>query len=84
MSTYSIQQGDYSQINKDIRISIITAEFNQIFTKQLEEINIKFLESEGFTNINTYQVPGAFEIPGLANKILSEKKADLILCFGVV
>jgi 6,7-dimethyl-8-ribityllumazine synthase len=57
MSNYKIQDADYSKINKDIKIVIISAEFNREYTLGLEEKNITFLEKNGFTNIAHFLVP---------------------------
>ena len=84
MSHYTLQKEDYSKLDKNISIAIITAQFNKNFTDQLEVLNKDFLTQEGFHNINTYKVPGAYEIPGLAKQIIDNKSADLIICLWVV
>jgi hypothetical protein len=43
MSNYKIVKNDYNNIDKNIEIVFITSEFNRNFTKDLEEINEKFL-----------------------------------------
>ena len=43
MSDYQIQEEDFSELAKDIKIVIIRAEFNEEYTKSLEDINIAFL-----------------------------------------
>jgi 6,7-dimethyl-8-ribityllumazine synthase len=63
MSHYTLQKEDYTMLDKNISIAIITAQFNKDFTEQLEELNKEFFIQEGFNNINTYKVPGAYEIP---------------------
>jgi 6,7-dimethyl-8-ribityllumazine synthase len=47
-------------------------------------VNREFLESQGFQNIDTYWVPGAFEIPGFTAKLLETEVYDLIIALGVV
>lgn len=84
MSHYTLKKADYSQLDKNIKVAIITAQFNLNFTQQLEDVNKKFLINEWFENITCYQVPGAYEIPGLAKQILEKDKADLIICLWVV
>lgn len=84
MSHYSLQKADYSQLDKNTRIAIITAQFNLEFTKQLEEVNKNFCLENGFENVSTFQVPGAYEIPGLAKQILEKNTADVIICLWVV
>lgn len=84
MSDYKIKEIDFSSLDKDSKIVIIASEFNREYTSALEEINEKFLKKYGFTHIKKYLVPWALEIPGMAHKILKNKKVDLILTFGVV
>jgi len=84
MSHYTLKKADYSTLDKNIKIAIITAQFNLNYTQQLEDINKDFLIEEGFENIQSYQVPGAYEIPWLAKHILDKNKADLIICLWVV
>jgi 6,7-dimethyl-8-ribityllumazine synthase len=63
MSNYQIQEEDFNDINKNIKIVIVRAEFNEEHTKALEDINTIFLEEKGFQNIENFVVPGALEIP---------------------
>jgi 6,7-dimethyl-8-ribityllumazine synthase len=63
MSHYQIKEEDFSELNKDIKIIIVRAEFNEEYTKALEDINITLLEEKGFNSIEKFVVPGALEIP---------------------
>ena len=83
MSDYIQIEKKYT-LKKDIKIAIIRAEFNNLYTKQLEEININFLKSKWFLNIQTHCVPGAYEIPGFVKQLQIKQKPDLILCFWVI
>lgn len=84
MSKYTIQEADYNTINPDIKIVIISAEFNRESTKALEEANIAFLEKKGFKNIAHFLVPGALEIPAFTQKVIDKISPDIIIVFGVV
>ena len=84
MSHYILEKEDYSTLDKNISIAIITAQFNKNFTDKLEKINKDFLIQEGFNNVQSYNVPGAYEIPGMAKQIIDKKSADLIICLWVV
>ena len=85
MSEYKLKNEDFSDLNKESNIIIITSEFNEDFTLGLEWENKKLFIENGFENIKTYKVPWALEIPGLANKILSENNnISLIICLWVV
>jgi 6,7-dimethyl-8-ribityllumazine synthase len=63
MSQYKTQLHDISKIDKNIRIAFIKAEFNLEYTKRIEKENTDFFIQNGFENILSYTVPGAFEIP---------------------
>ena len=85
MSEYKLKNEDFSGLDPKSKIIIITSEFNENYTLDLEEINKSFLIKNGFNNIKTYKVPWALEIPWLANKlIIEDKKIDLIICIWVV
>ncbi len=84
MSHYTIEKEDYSTLDKNISIAIITAQFNKNFTDQLELLNKDFFIQEWFNNIKTYQVPWAYEIPWIAKQLIDKKKVDLIICLWVV
>ena len=38
----------------------------------------------GEDSIEVYQVPGAFEIPAIARKLVEEKRFDAVICLGAV
>lgn len=84
MSNYKIKNTDYSKLDKNIKIVIISSEFNRNYTKKLEDINEKKLEENNFKNIKKFIVPWAFEIPAFLEKIIHKQKPDLVLCFWVV
>jgi 6,7-dimethyl-8-ribityllumazine synthase len=42
MSHYNLQEANYSKLDKNISIAIITAQFNKKFTDELEELNKNF------------------------------------------
>lgn len=84
MSNYKMQESDYSVLDKNIKIVVLSAEFNRDFTKGLEDKNIEFLNEKWFSNIEKYMVPGAFEIPWFLKEVLNKKNPDLVLCFWVV
>lgn len=84
MSDYKSSLKNIESLDKDIRIAFVTGEFNRNYTEQLENINRKFLEENGFKNIDTFLVPGVFEIPGFTSRLLDTDTYDLIICFGVV
>jgi 6,7-dimethyl-8-ribityllumazine synthase len=84
MSDYKATLKDLSEIRKDISIAFVVGEFNKEHTESLEIANREFLLENGFENVDTYWVPGAFEIPGFAAKLLEADTYDLIITIGVV
>lgn len=84
MSDYKTPLKDINKIDKNIKIVFITSEFNRDYTSRLEALNEHFLKENWFSNIERYNVPGAFEIPAFTKKIIEIKKPDLIICLWVV
>jgi 6,7-dimethyl-8-ribityllumazine synthase len=84
MSNYTSHLKNIEQIDREIHIAFVVGEFNLHHTAPLEKINREYLESHGFQNIDTFWVPGAFEIPGFTAKLLETEKYDLIITLGVV
>nr|MDD3719909.1 6,7-dimethyl-8-ribityllumazine synthase [Candidatus Gracilibacteria bacterium] len=84
MSNFVTSLKDISLIDTDINIAFVVGEFNREYTKELEDINIAFLNDNGFENVVSFYVPGAFEIPGMTRKILESGEFDLIITLGVV
>ena len=84
MSDYTTQERNITAIPKNIEIAFISADFNKEFTSEMEKVSQEYLEKNYFKNISTFYVPGAFEIPAMLERILNDKKFDLVYCFGVV
>lgn len=84
MSHYTLQKKDYSNLNKDIKIVFVSADWNRNYTKALEDINERFLKKNGFDNIEKFIVPGAYEVPYMVKKIQEKHSPDLIITFWVV
>lgn len=69
---------------KNLKIAVVTARFNEIVTDKLREGAIATLKRHGVENILEVEVPGAFELPGVASKIAASHKLDAIICVGAV
>jgi 6,7-dimethyl-8-ribityllumazine synthase len=69
-----------------MKIAIVVSKFNQLVTKNLLEGAREALLAGGVaaSDITVTWVPGAFELPLVAQKIATLKKADGILCLGCV
>jgi 6,7-dimethyl-8-ribityllumazine synthase len=68
------------------RFAIVTGRFNELIVKQLLEGALDCLTRHGCPedNIEIFKVPGAFEIPVMADKVLQNKKFDAVICLGAV
>lgn len=73
-------------VSEDIKIGIVAARFNEFITSKLLGGAIDALTRHEVKeeNIETAWVPGAFEIPLIAQKMAASKKYDAIICLGAV
>jgi 6,7-dimethyl-8-ribityllumazine synthase len=71
---------------ENVRIGIVTAEWNHNITFALRDACIQELESHGCKteDIIRIEVPGAFELPFGAKVLLTERKLDAVICLGCV
>ena len=83
MKTY---EGNYVALNKDIKIGIVAARFNEFITSKLLGGALDALRRHDVPedNIETAWVPGAFEIPLIASRMAKSGKYDAIICLGAV
>ncbi|NND32872.1 MAG: 6,7-dimethyl-8-ribityllumazine synthase [Saprospiraceae bacterium] len=71
---------------KEVKIGVVTSEWNSEVTQQLLSGCKETLTSEGIPEDNLYfiQVPGAFELP-VGARILDDKyNLDAVICLGCV
>lgn len=73
-------------IAKDVKIGIVIGRFNEfIGSKLLEGAIDGFIRHGGNeADIEVAWVPGAFEIPLVAQKMAASKKYDAVICLGAV
>lgn len=71
--------------NKNVKVAIVVARFNEFITSKLLDGALDNLRRHGVQeeNINVAWVPGAFEIPLIAEK-LAAKDYDGVICLGAV
>lgn len=71
---------------KDLKVGIISSRFNKPVVSELLDFCIKKLESQGVSknNIVHKEVPGALEIPLLANAFALSKEFDVLIGVGAV
>ena len=75
MKTY---EGNYVASNKDIKIGIVAARFNEFITSKLLGGALDALRRHDVPeeNIETAWVPGAFEIPLIASRMAKSGRND--------
>jgi 6,7-dimethyl-8-ribityllumazine synthase len=80
----SIIEGNFSCT--DYKFAIILSRFNEIIGQKLLTGAVECLKTAGCPdkNIDIVKVPGAFEIPLAAAKLIELKKYDAIICLGAV
>jgi len=68
------------------KFGIIVARFNSFISEKLLEGAIDSLLRSGASDsdIDVVRVPGAFEIPLIAQKMAKAQKYDAVICLGVV
>ena len=69
-----------------VRVAIVASRFNEIIVTKLLGGAVDGLTRHGVSkeNITTVWVPGAFEIPLIADKLASSKKYDAVIAVGAV
>ena len=77
-------KGDYSA--KGRRFGIVVSDFNELLTSRLLDGALDALKRHGAAekNITVVHVPGAFEIPLAARKLIRQKKLDAVITLAVV
>ena len=73
-------------VAENIKIGIVVARFNEFITSKLLAGALDNLKRENVDekDIEVAWVPGAFEIPMIASKMVKSKKYDAIICVGAV
>lgn len=75
-----------SKTGKGLRIAVIVARFNEEITGRLRDACLDELSRLGVLKKDTtvVSVPGAFEIPVVAQKLSKKKTIDAVICLGAV
>ncbi|ANE23545.1 6,7-dimethyl-8-ribityllumazine synthase [Denitrobacterium detoxificans] len=73
-------------VNENLRVGIVVARFNEFITGKLLEGAIDGLVRHNVPeeNITAAWVPGAFEIPLVAQRMAESGKFDAVICLGAV
>src|SRR5207244_13097781 len=71
---------------RGLKIGIVVSRFNQFVTAKLLEGALDGLMSHGGEddNLTIVRVPGAFEIPLVAERMAASGKYDALVCLGAV
>jgi len=71
---------------KGLKFGIVVSRFNDFITSKLLEGSLDILKRHGAQDkdIEIAKVPGAFEIPFVANKMVQKGKYDAVICLGAV
>jgi 6,7-dimethyl-8-ribityllumazine synthase len=71
---------------QELKVGIIAARFNEFITSKLVSGALDALRRHGAQeeNIELAWVPGAFEIPLVAQAMANSKKYDAVICLGAV
>lgn len=69
-----------------LTFAIVVSRFNEELTSQLANDAFQCLEKNGaeVSNIGKFEVPGAYEIPVVANRLAASGKYDALIVLGVV
>lgn len=73
-------------VGTDLKIGIVVARFNEFITSKLLGGAVDTLKRHGVAeeNIDTAWVPGAFEIPLIAQKLAMKENYDAVITLGTV
>ncbi len=73
-------------IAKGSKFSIIASRFNEFITSRLIDGAVDCLKRHGVkeADIKIIWVPGSFEIPFVASKLVEKGKDDAIICLGAI
>ncbi|GAA0746996.1 6,7-dimethyl-8-ribityllumazine synthase [Clostridium oceanicum] len=71
---------------QDFKIGLVVGRFNEFITSKLLSGAIDCLKRHGVSedSIEISWVPGAFEIPLIAKKMVEKDKYDALICLGAV
>ena len=84
MGEYRTIQGELDA--KGLKVAVIAARFNDFITDRLINGAVDCLRRHGAEdkNIAVYRVPGSFEIPVVARRVVETGNVDAVVCVGAV
>jgi len=84
MGKLNIHEGKLD--GKGLEIGIVVSRFNEMVTEKLLEGAVDCFKRHNTdeADIHVFRVPGAYEIPAVANKLADRERYDAIVCLGAV
>lgn len=81
-----VKTNEGNLVSKGKRFAVVASRFNDFITKELVAGCVDTLVRHGSaeTDLNVTWVPGAFEVPLIAQKIAKQKSVDAVICLGTV
>jgi 6,7-dimethyl-8-ribityllumazine synthase len=67
-----------------LRIAIVASRFNDLLTKNLMDGAMDALKRYGTEDIDTFMVPGAFELPLVTDRAVSSRRYDAVIALGAL
>lgn len=73
-------------VGTDVKVGIVVSRFNELITNKLLEGALNTLKQYDVTNENIHvvEVPGAYEIPLVAQKLAEKEEIDAVITLGAV
>jgi len=80
------QQTFEGQLPASIRVAVVVSRFNEDVTSRMLEGALQTLQEHGIDEERTtvVHVPGAFEIPLMADRLANSGRFDAVVCLGAV
>ena len=78
----AVPSGPLPKLN-DVRIAIVTAEWNRHITGRLLDSAVSLIRSEGY-DVDCFDVPGTVELTFGASALIEESLFDAVIVFGCV
>jgi 6,7-dimethyl-8-ribityllumazine synthase len=71
---------------RDMRLAVVAGRFNEHVTAPLVDGALTALQERGLApeNVPVYWVPGAFEIPLVAQRLARSRAVDAVVCVGAI
>jgi 6,7-dimethyl-8-ribityllumazine synthase len=82
MGTYREYEGALDATG--MRIAVVAGRFNDHVTKPLLEGALAVFARAGLDEVPVHWVPGAFEIPLVAQRLAASREFDAVVCLGAV